>query len=334
MKSIACFLVPLTAAAALLVVPSSANAHVRLLDPPPRVDGEAGGDQLKQGPCGQTPNGRTDIVSVFAPGETITVSWAEYIDHPGYYRIAFDVDGDDDFPLRPNESVSQNGDDPTIINPVSDASQDLDSYILDYFLDDVAATPGSEEEYSTTVTLPNIECENCTLQVIQFMYGRQAPYYFQCADLALRADAATADSTVSTGTMSTGTSSTTGTESSSTTGTTGEISSSTTGFATSTGSVTSGTTTSPSTTGTDSGATVGSTTGVPAATMTTTGAAATTGVGGTGAGVLTGGVAQAQPQPEEPGCSCRVERPAPFGAWPLVLLGLGLVGYRRRSHWR
>ena len=38
------------------------------------------------------------------------------------------------------------------------------------------------------LTLPDIECSNCTLQVIQFMYDDPAaPYYFQCADLVIAA---------------------------------------------------------------------------------------------------------------------------------------------------
>src|SRR5690606_6077325 len=40
-------------------------------------------------------------------------------------------------------------------------------------------------------TLPDIECESCTLQVVQVMYDKK-PYgdgndlYYQCADIALR----------------------------------------------------------------------------------------------------------------------------------------------------
>ena len=44
------------------------------------------------------------------------------------------------------------------------------------------------------VTLPDVECERCTLQLIQVMtdkapYGDGNDLYYQCADLALRADA-------------------------------------------------------------------------------------------------------------------------------------------------
>jgi uncharacterized protein (TIGR03382 family) len=48
--------------------------------------------------------------------------------------------------------------------------------------------------FTKMIQLPNVECENCTLQLIQMMYDK-APYgdgndiYFQCADISLRAGA-------------------------------------------------------------------------------------------------------------------------------------------------
>jgi hypothetical protein len=40
--------------------------------------------------------------------------------------------------------------------------------------------------HTLQVRLPDVECDSCTLQVVQFMYDTMRPYYFQCADLALR----------------------------------------------------------------------------------------------------------------------------------------------------
>jgi MYXO-CTERM domain-containing protein len=39
--------------------------------------------------------------------------------------------------------------------------------------------------HEVEVTLPNETCDNCTLQVIQFMYGAGDPFYHQCADLVI-----------------------------------------------------------------------------------------------------------------------------------------------------
>ncbi|MCA9560948.1 MAG: hypothetical protein KC583_20510, partial [Myxococcales bacterium] len=44
------------------------------------------------------------------------------------------------------------------------------------------------------VTLPDVECDNCTLQVIQVMFDKPPQtspgndLYYQCADLVLRGD--------------------------------------------------------------------------------------------------------------------------------------------------
>ncbi|HLV21087.1 MAG TPA: SCE4755 family polysaccharide monooxygenase-like protein, partial [Polyangiaceae bacterium] len=159
---------------------ATSSAHLDLTAPPPRLSGTAGGFQLKSGPCGQSANGRTDQVTVFEPGATITVEWTEYLDHPSYYRIAFDVDGDDDFPIRQNmDDVVRQGDDPEAENPVG-------GVVLAYVYEEP-----NLETYSAQVTLPDVECETCTLQVIQFMYDKLGnnmddEYYFQCADIALR----------------------------------------------------------------------------------------------------------------------------------------------------
>jgi hypothetical protein len=58
-------------------------------------------------------------------------------------------------------------------------------------LDGIPDTPGGGQS-SVTVTLPDVECERCTLQVIQVMDDKP-PYmvpgndiYYQCADLVLR----------------------------------------------------------------------------------------------------------------------------------------------------
>ncbi|MGH7865891.1 MAG: hypothetical protein ACREQB_12935, partial [Candidatus Binataceae bacterium] len=50
------------------------------------------GDQKDQH-CGVAGQVRTTRVTTFQPGETITLSWMEPIDHPGYFRIAFQPNG-------------------------------------------------------------------------------------------------------------------------------------------------------------------------------------------------------------------------------------------------
>jgi hypothetical protein len=152
----------------LYVWAPSASAHLGLTSPVSRY----GPNVLKQGPCGVLGGERSDNVTVFEPGQTILVRWEEYVNHPGHYRIAFDPDGDDDF-----------------VDPASmDEFYSNDTVLLDGIEDHA----GDDPYYEVSVQLPNIECERCTLQVIQLMYDKP-PYvvpgndiYYQCADLALR----------------------------------------------------------------------------------------------------------------------------------------------------
>jgi hypothetical protein len=148
--------------------PGLASAHLALIAPPSRY----GPDVLKTGPCGVSAGERSDNVTYFEPGQTIEVRWDEYIDHPGHYRIAFDAHGDDDF-----------------VDPATMMELYSNDAVL---LDGIADQGPTEREYAATVTLPDVTCDDCTLQVIQVMYDKP-PYttpgndiYYQCADLVLR----------------------------------------------------------------------------------------------------------------------------------------------------
>jgi hypothetical protein len=136
----------------------TAHGHITLLDPAPRTD------QQKEGPCGTTGLPRGETVAVYAPGDTITVMWDETIDHDSHYRIALDVDGDDDF-------VAPAGDDDLYNSPT-------------VLVDGIGDEAGGGR-YTFDVILPDdVECEYCVLQLIQVMYD--GGNYFQCADIAIR----------------------------------------------------------------------------------------------------------------------------------------------------
>lgn len=138
--------------AALLALPTAAHT---LLDEPSRRY-----DDMKGAVCGKGggADARTSNFTRYAPGETITVRWTETINHVGTYRIAFDDDGADrgDF-------------DANVLATIEDPSND------------------SGDTFDTEVTLPDVECTNCTLQLIQVMgqTGNDSNTYFQCADLVL-----------------------------------------------------------------------------------------------------------------------------------------------------
>jgi BIM1-like copper acquisition factor len=157
-------------AALAAAAPRPAAAHIQLTFPPQRTEAQ------KKGPCGDGTSARSAAVTEFRPGQTIVVEWDETVEHPGHFRISFDDDGDDDFaiPASYDESCS-NGKVLVDLIPDRDVSN-------------------GDRHYRQEVTLPNYECVNCTLQVIQIMTDKP-PYtadalgndiYYQCSDITLR----------------------------------------------------------------------------------------------------------------------------------------------------
>jgi hypothetical protein len=160
----------------VLSAPLLAVAHVELIDPPNRY----GQFTQKQAPCGQGDGPRSDRVSVYESGQTIAVSWKEFVDHPGHFRVAFDADGQDDLV------------DPVCLSGCDTRQPTIETYSNEaVLLDDITDQSGGV--YEVEVELPDVTCDNCTLQVIQVMYDKP-PYelpgndlYYNCADLELRA---------------------------------------------------------------------------------------------------------------------------------------------------
>ncbi|HEU4577677.1 MAG TPA: SCE4755 family polysaccharide monooxygenase-like protein [Polyangiaceae bacterium] len=181
MRSVSASLISGGAAAALFLTASTVFAHIDLLSPAPRypVNRANGGGGSKECPCGGTavdpdrkcnvtadqshdPN-RSSNVTPFEAGSTITIRMEEYINHSGRFRVAFDPDGAD--------------------------LTDFNSNVLL----DVADDKGTQV-YEFQVKLPDMICDNCTLQVIQDMNGNTttpvrdpAPdaTYYTCADIRL-----------------------------------------------------------------------------------------------------------------------------------------------------
>jgi hypothetical protein len=153
-------------AASLLLLALPARAHVRLVSPVSRY-----GDEMKSGPCGRFGGVRTDLVTTVRPGQSIEVVFDEIIDHPGYYRIAFDPIGDGDLA-------------PPVWNGTSWVNAPNVMVLADH-LPDTVLTHGD-----VSVQLPDVECDACTLQLIEVMTDKPPfdgvdDFYFQCADLVL-----------------------------------------------------------------------------------------------------------------------------------------------------
>ena len=170
-----------------------------------------GDANLKQAPCGTAGGARGTHVYTYEPGSTITVKLVETLAHPSYFRIAFDDDGDDGFkepasikPIDPNRACPDGPGDhcgasdfyntPAVLPGMDNLNPHM---------------PSGTPTYTWQVTFPNIECNNCTLQVIQVMEDDtfHGPYdptpgvgvedlYHQCIDIVLKKGASLPDSGV------------------------------------------------------------------------------------------------------------------------------------------
>lgn len=194
-----------------------ANAHIDLQRAGTHVakyeQGALGAD-TKKGSCGNPDGVATGAVYTYKPGETISISMAEYIRHPGYFRIAFDADGDDDF-VDPRWIVALDPDNRPGGCPIDDTDHcrrgdqatEGDFFNNETVLLDNLNPHGrdtAQPTYTWEVTLPEIECDNCTLQLVQVMEdpaGRahgvyntttqndQNDVYHQCIAIVLSNDA-------------------------------------------------------------------------------------------------------------------------------------------------
>jgi MYXO-CTERM domain-containing protein len=161
--SLRLILVPVVLAA--LAAPAA--AHIQLRYPTQRTSGQ------KTAHCGGAARGAT--VTTLQPGATITVRWDETVDHVGHYRISFLADGDEfRYPQNAQETFPE-----TLVDKIVDRKVDGNN------------GPG-DDSYEQVITLPDVECDNCTLQLIQVMTTADPPWapsslYYQCADLVLTA---------------------------------------------------------------------------------------------------------------------------------------------------
>ncbi len=133
----------------------------------------------KDGPCGEEGGTRSQNVCEFQPGATITVEWDETIEHPGHFRVSFDEDGVDG-----------------LIDPADYDDFDNSPAVLEDAIPDRDVDEDGNSRYSIQIMLPDVECDNCTLQLIQVMsdkppWGPEGgnDIYYQCADLVLSRDA-------------------------------------------------------------------------------------------------------------------------------------------------
>ncbi len=106
-------------------------------------------------PCGGIP--RSKNIATFKPKQKVKIEWQEIVNHPGKYQINFSEKYDQDF-----ESLG--------------VVEDNQNKVFDL-----------PHSFSKQVILPNAECEQCTLQIVQVAAEDPARpfYYYNCYDIRL-----------------------------------------------------------------------------------------------------------------------------------------------------
>jgi MYXO-CTERM domain-containing protein len=114
------------------------------------------------------------------PGATITLTVNETVGHPSYYRVAFDADGEDFVDprsIRPIEGYSRKCPwDSTDLCGEPDFCNNTDKgqVVLWDNLDEHVRGLFERSTAKWNIKLPDVECDNCTIQVLQVMQDADA----------------------------------------------------------------------------------------------------------------------------------------------------------------
>ncbi|MET0344101.1 MAG: SCE4755 family polysaccharide monooxygenase-like protein [Polyangiales bacterium] len=179
-----------------LLSPPRAHAHIIMEG---ELQGRVG-DQ-KAAPCEGLPRSTTPYV--FAPGAIIKLAAMEAIPHDGYFRISFDDDGTDFVdpqsiaPINPDRY----GPGKRCLGTPDDHCGESDFCSDDTVLwDHLDPHLGSDVTFGQvrewTLQLPEIECDHCTIQVMQVMedpaddthgpFDGENDLYYRCIDVVLK----------------------------------------------------------------------------------------------------------------------------------------------------
>lgn len=179
-----------------LLVAAPASAHFILVAPDAWVEVNVLGDPQKAAPCGTsditkgTPTGK---VTAMTGGDMLHIKIKETIYHPGYYRVALSVLDRSELPADPVAETRETPRGPYSVSGAIDP--DPKPPVLADGLFFHRERPEKDTFWETDIKLPNINCEKCTVQVLQFMeehgLNREGDFsYHHCADLKITANPA------------------------------------------------------------------------------------------------------------------------------------------------
>jgi hypothetical protein len=183
----------LASALLMTIVPGVVHAHFKLMEPTSWLVESDRGDPQKAGPCGGTNTDwgvPTYAVTKATGGQKLHVKLQETIFHPGHYRIALAVNSPNELPPDPKVMTMD-----TEKGPRSVSAEIENPAKMPVLVDGLwAHTVKQDTPWETDVTLPNINCPKCTLQIAEFMAEHAVNNpgnftYHHCANVQITADA-------------------------------------------------------------------------------------------------------------------------------------------------
>lgn len=170
---------------------SAASAHFKLLEPASWIQEDERGDPQKIAPCGGslTDGGtRTGDVTAVTGGDSLRIVIDETIYHPGHFRVAL-ARRINALPPSTEAQMKETDRGPrSAAFPIDSAPQP--PVLVDGLWENYERRTGRLE---TEITVPNIDCQGCFLQVVQFMLEhpgvREGGFtYHHCAVLDITAN--------------------------------------------------------------------------------------------------------------------------------------------------
>jgi hypothetical protein len=187
------WLVGLPVAALAAAIAPAVSAHFKLEEPASWLQQDDRGDPQKLFPCGGTladPGEPTGMVNAVTGGQKLKIVVNETIFHPGHYRIAL-ARKRNLLPPDPIVTMHDTERGPRSLSALIEANPQPPVLVDGLW-------PHTEKPtafWETEITIPNITCEGCQLQVVQFMAEhpgvREGGFsYHHCAVLNITADPA------------------------------------------------------------------------------------------------------------------------------------------------
>jgi len=160
----------------VLLLAGGVSAHTKLDAPPEWLVTDSLGDPQKTEPCGSTTGPESSAVTTVQAGSKLTLVWTETVFHPGHWRIALTADRTQLVTPTPVVVADNCVSAPIETTPTAPV-------ILDGVFEHTVPSPTN---YQQEITVPDMACERCTLQLIQFMSSHTPPcFYFHCATLRI-----------------------------------------------------------------------------------------------------------------------------------------------------